>query len=132
MKNQLNEHDKEAINLLRSNNSGILSTISKKYSGYPFGSFVTYVTGTSRTAYLYLSDLADHTKNLHHSPKSSLTIIKLNTVGDKQNSERLTVMGDLVPVDKNELESCRERYYQILPASKADGNVVTVIEFICL
>jgi putative heme iron utilization protein len=67
---------------------------------------------------LYLSDLADHTKNLHHSPKSSLTIIKLNTNGDKQNSERLTIMGDLVPVSDDELDSCKKRYYQILPESK--------------
>tara|TARA_Y100000768_G_scaffold40323_1_gene26436 strand:- start:356 stop:1075 length:720 start_codon:yes stop_codon:yes gene_type:complete len=119
MKIDLKDLENNAVSLYRGSDNGILSTVSKKHDDYPFGSFVTYVSGSSRTAYLYLSDLADHTKNLHHSPKSSLTIIKLNTVGDKQNSERLTVMGDLVPVDKNELESCRERYYQILPASKA-------------
>ena len=28
----------------------------------PFGSFVTYVSGWDRTTFLYLSDLADHTK----------------------------------------------------------------------
>ena len=63
--------------------------------------------------YLYLSELADHTqKSFHHSPKSSLTIIKLNTVGDKQNSERLTIMGDLVPLSEGEIDSCKERYYE--------------------
>ena len=40
----------------------ILSTISSKHKGYPFGSFVTYVSGWDRTVFLYLSDLADHTK----------------------------------------------------------------------
>jgi len=118
MKIDLKELENGAVSLYRESDNGILSTVSKKHDDYPFGSFVTYVTGRARTAYLYLSDLADHTKNLHHSPKSSLTIIKLNTDGDKQNSERLTIMGDLVPVSENELDGCKKRYYQILPESK--------------
>ena len=118
MKIDLKELENSAVSLYRKSDNGILSTVSKKHDDYPFGSFVTYVSGDSRTAYFYLSDLADHTKNLHHSSKSSLTIIKLNTSGDKQNSERLTIMGDLVPVSENELDSCRKRYYQILPESK--------------
>ena len=123
MKIDLNSLENNAVNLYRGSDNGILSTVSKKHDDYPFGSFVTYVSGTSRTAYLYLSDLADHTKNLHHSPKSSLTIIKLNTVGDKQNSERLTIMGDLVPLSEGEIDSCKERYYKILPESKAYANM---------
>ena len=118
MKIDLKELENGAVSLYRGSDNGILSTVSKKHDDYPFGSFVTYVTSSARTAYLYLSDLADHTKNLHHSSKSSLTILKLNTNGDKQNSERLTIMGDLVPVSENELDSCRKRYYQILPESK--------------
>ena len=89
MKNQLNEHDKDAIKLLRFNNSGILSTISKKYSGYPFGSFVTYVTGRSRIIYFYFSDLAQHTKNLNFKSESCLTISETLKNDDKQNSKRL-------------------------------------------
>ena len=112
MNKRQEEYEKQAIDLLRNSSEGVLSTISVRNEGYPFGSFVTYVTSSARTAYLYLSDLADHTKNLHHSSKSSLTILKLNTNGDKQNSERLTIMGDLVPVSENELDSCKKRYYQ--------------------
>ena len=123
MKIDLKELENGAVSLYRASDNGILSTVSKKHDDYPFGSFVTYVTGSARTAYLYLSDLADHTKNLHHSPKSSLTIIKLNNVGDKQNSERLTIMGDLVPLSDGELDSCKERYHKIIPESKAYANM---------
>ena len=115
---KLEDLENGAVSLYRGSDNGILSTVSKKHDDYPFGSFVTYVTSSARTAYLYLSDLADHTKNLHHSSKSSLTILKLNTNGDKQNSERLTILGDLVPVSENELDSCKKRYYQMLPESK--------------
>ena len=119
MRVELKDYENDAINLYRSTDTGILSTISKKHNNYPFGSFVTYVTAGSRTSYLYLSDLAEHTKNLRHKSKACLTIFKLNPKGDKQNSERLALMGDLVPVDQLEFENCRERFHQILPDSKA-------------
>tara|TARA_Y100001970_G_scaffold631_1_gene723 strand:+ start:687 stop:1415 length:729 start_codon:yes stop_codon:yes gene_type:complete len=119
MRVELKDYENDAINLYRSTDTGILSTISKKHDNYPFGSFVTYVTAGSRTTYLYLSDLAEHTKNLKHQSKACLTIFKLNPKGDKQNSERLALMGDLVPVDQLEFENCRERFHQILPDSKA-------------
>ncbi len=115
---KLEDLENDAVSLYRENDNGILSTISKKYDDYPFGSFVTYVSGRSRTVYLYLSDLADHTKNLKHTPKACLTINTLNTSGDKQNSARLTLVGDLVPINKTEFESCKNRFYQILPESK--------------
>ena len=69
MKAELKDYENDAINLYRSTDTGILSTLSKKHNDYPFGSFVTYVTAGSRTAYLYLSDLAEHTKNLRHKSK---------------------------------------------------------------
>ena len=118
MKVKLKDYENDAINLYRSTDTGILSTLSKKHNDYPFGSFVTYVTAGSRTAYLYLSDLAEHTKNLRHKSEACLTIFKLNPKGDKQNSERLALMGDLVPIDDSEFESCKNRFYQILPDSK--------------
>ena len=118
MKNQLNEHDNEAINLLRSNNSGILSTISKKYSGYPFGSFVTYATGRSRIIYFYFSDLAQHTKNLNFKSESCLTISETRKNDDKQNSKRLTLMGDLKLVEEQNIKDCKKIFFSILPESE--------------
>ena len=67
--------EKEAIKLLRSNNSGVLSTISKINKDYPFGSFVTYATLIDRSAFFYLSDIAEHTKNLNYKSTACLTIV---------------------------------------------------------
>ena len=61
MENYNKNHEKEATAFYRSDKIAILSTISKQHNGYPFGSFVTYVSGWDRTIFLYLSDLADHT-----------------------------------------------------------------------
>ena len=57
------KYERDAVKLFRSNNSGILSTMSKKYQGYPFGSFITYVSGKNRTLFVYTSDIAQHTIN---------------------------------------------------------------------
>ena len=49
----MKDFEKEAIKLLRSNNSGVLSTISKINKDYPFGSFVTYATLIDRSSFFY-------------------------------------------------------------------------------
>ena len=76
MKSQNKNYEKEAVVFYRSEKIPVLSTISKKYEGYPLGSFVTYVSGWDRTIFLYLSDIADHTKNLKTNHKSCITIFK--------------------------------------------------------
>ena len=103
-------HEKEAVSFFRSDKTAILSTISNKHRGYPFGSFVTYVSGWDRTVFLYLSDLADHTKNLKRDHKSCITILKKNENGDIQNSARLTLMGDLEIVPENIQERCNIKF----------------------
>ena len=118
MVKELDKYDLEATTLFRSCNTGILSTISKKYEGYPFGSFITYVSGRSKIIYLYLSDLAQHTKNLNFKTESCLTISKTTGQKDKQNSQRLTLMGDLKLVPKDDLDDCRYLYHLLLPESK--------------
>ena len=119
MTNFNKEHEKEAVSFFRSDKTAILSTISKKYDGYPFGSFVTYVSGWNRTVFLYLSDLADHTKNLKKDHKACITIFKKNETGDVQNSSRLTLMGDLEIVPEKVVERCKDRFQNIFPESKA-------------
>ena len=112
------KYELEAVNLYRSNNAAILSTISKKYEGYPFGSFITYVSDKNRTLLMYTSDIAQHTKNLKTNSKACVTIFKLDTEYDKQNSSRLTLMGDLKDVSEDSVEECQERFVKFLPESK--------------
>ena len=102
------KYELEAVNLYRSTNAAILSTMSKKYEGYPFGSFITYVSDKNRTLLMYTSDIAQHTKNLKTNSKACVTLFKLDTEYDKQNSSRLTLMGDLKDVPVDDLEECQE------------------------
>ena len=112
------KYELEAVNLYRSTNAAILSTMSKKYEGYPFGSFITYVSDKNRTLLMYTSDIAQHTKNLKTNSRACVTLFKLDTEYDKQNSSRLTLMGDLKDVPVDDLEECQERFIKFLPESK--------------
>jgi len=110
------EHD--AMSLLRSSNSALLSTISVSKKDYPFGSYVSYISGRDRSIYLYLSDIAEHTKNLKNNPKSCITITREKTSGDKQESERLSLIGNLHQVDDEKIDFCKERYYTFFKNSE--------------
>ena len=108
-------YEKNAAVLLRESSEGVLSTISKKFEGYPFGSFTTFTTDRNRTVIIYASGLAQHTKNLVQNSKASLTIYNLKKNGDQQDSQRLTLLGDLVLADNQ--DDCKERFSLFLPHS---------------
>ena len=118
MNTKLKSYELSAAYLLRTTSSGILSTISKAYKGYPFGSYVTYITGPDRSIYIYASTLAQHTKNLFKDSKACLTLSREKINDDKQNSQRLTLMGDLEPVHDDEKEYVKQRFHIFLPESK--------------
>ena len=118
------KYESEAVTLMRANNVAVLSTLSKKYNNFPFGSFITYVTGQDRSIYIYASDIAEHTKNIIKNSKSCLTIFKLKVNQDKQNSSRLSIMGDFKKIQNQEdIESCKIRFFKFLPESKTYSNM---------
>ena len=112
------KYEIEAVNLYRSANTAVLSTISKKYEGYPFGSFITYATDHNRSLLMYTSNIAQHTINLKSNSKSCVTLFKLDTDYDKQNSSRLTLIGDLESVSNDDIDICRGRFENFFPESK--------------
>ena len=117
MDEKINEYESNAVRLHRSNQTGILSTISKDCEKYPFGSFVTYLSGRSRIIYLYLSEIAQHTNNLNHYSKACITIFKAHE-GDQQNSQRLTITGDLKKVAESKVDYCEKLFFTHFPESK--------------
>ena len=109
------EYEKLAINLMRNCREGVLSTVSKKYEGYPFGSFVTFISGADRSIIFYASDIAQHTINLKNNSKACITLFNLNE-GDKQDSARLSLMGDVKKIDKD-VEEISRQFIEFFPES---------------
>ena len=83
MNENLAKYETEAVNLMRSSQLGILSTHSREFEGYPFGSYVTFITGPDRSIYIYASTLAQHTKNLYQDSRACITLSKEKKDDDK-------------------------------------------------
>lgn len=102
----------EARQFLRSTHSGILSTHSAKFEGYPFGSVAPFVLDHYCQPVILISNIAEHTKNITVNPKVSLLVFA--GMEDLQANARLTLLGEAVKIDKEDAD-LRDRYLRYLP-----------------
>lgn len=102
----------EARQFLRSTRSGVLSTHSAKFDGYPFGSVAPFVLDHDGQPVILISSIAEHTKNIITNPKVSLLVFGGDV--DLQANARLTLMGKASQINKEDA-SLRARYLRYLP-----------------
>ncbi|MGZ8258047.1 MAG: HugZ family pyridoxamine 5'-phosphate oxidase [Methylotenera sp.] len=102
----------EARQFLRSTQSGMLSTFSAKFPGYPFGSVTPFVLDHSGQPVILISAIAEHTKNILANPKVSLLVFAGGE--DLQANARLTLIGQATQADKEDA-NLRARYLRYLP-----------------
>jgi len=106
-----------ARELLLRESFGVLSTMSVDVPGYPFGSVTPYCVDRDCQPILYMSTIAQHTRNIIANPKVSLTIVEANSDSDDvQARGRLTLLADVRPVDRVNTE-IRERYLRYFPSA---------------
>lgn len=103
---------------LRSLDSGVLASLSLELPGYPFGSLTPYVMTHAGELVLYVSSIAQHTRNMQANPKVSLTVVE-RAAGNPQALARVTVVGDASPVPEASLAAVSSRYYRLFPESEA-------------
>jgi heme iron utilization protein len=97
---------------------GVLSTISLDVPGYPFGSITPYCVDRQGRPIIYISRIAQHTRNILADSRVSLTVFESNgDSGDVQARGRVTCIGDARPVGAEE-EDSRERYFRYFPSSR--------------
>jgi len=82
----------QARRYLRSHRAGVLSTLSVRLGGYPFGSIVPFVLDGQCRPVILISTLAEHTANLAADPRASLIVH--DYAQDVQAGTRLTLVGD--------------------------------------
>ena len=97
---------------------GVLSTISVDVPGYPFGSVTPYCADDQGRPILYISYIAQHTRNIMADSRVSLTVVenRLNT-DDVQAQGRITCIGDARPIEEH-AHRIRERYFRYFPQSR--------------
>jgi heme oxygenase (biliverdin-IX-beta and delta-forming) len=73
---------------------GVLSTHSTSEPGYPFGSITPYIVTDSGDLAIFVSHLAEHTRNINKSPKVSLTIFDVEDETTPSAGPRITCLAD--------------------------------------
>ncbi len=109
----------EAKQFLRSTRSGVLSSFSAKFTGYPFGSVMPFVLDHHCQPIILISSIAEHTKNIIANPKVSLIVfdtIGLKMSEDLQANARLTLIGEAEKLEKDDA-NMMARYSRYLPES---------------
>lgn len=99
-------HARAARCLLRAHRYGALSTLSVKFDGHPFGSIAPYLTDHDGSVLLFLSSLAEHSKNLMHDPRISLITHDQNDARI-QTQGRITLLGEAHPLEGRERHAAR-------------------------
>jgi heme iron utilization protein len=104
-----------ARQLLKEQSAGVLSTHSADVEGYPFGSVTSYILNYEGEPTIFISNLAQHTRNLRQNNKVSLTVFDLGAE-DPQAAGRLTWIGDAEPMTQDDA-SLRRRYERYIPSA---------------
>lgn len=106
----------EARRLLRRRHYGVLSTAALKFPGYPYGSFVDYVTDHLGRPVILISALAEHTKNIIHDAHVSLAV---HDAGKQaQDLPRLTLLGEAKLIGPDDAHHIRSRYLRYFPEAE--------------
>jgi putative heme iron utilization protein len=105
----------EARQLLRAHRYGVLSTLSKKFDGHPFGSITPYLTDHDGSLLILISTIAEHTKNIQHDAHVSLITHNQNDL-NIQTQGRVTVVGMATLAENKEVTG--KRYLRYFPAAQ--------------
>jgi hypothetical protein len=101
--------------LLRQEKYGVLSTLSVKHGGWPFGSATPYALTATDEPLIFVSSLAEHTRNMVNDPRVSLFIQDSATIANPQAIARATLLGVIETVREDELEDAAQGYVQRFP-----------------
>jgi putative heme iron utilization protein len=108
-----------ARELLRRERVGVLSTVSVRHGGAPFGSLAPYGLSARGAPTLLLSALAQHTRNVSADPRASLFVADAAALArDPRRAPRVVVVGRVLPVAAAEEAGVRERYLAWHPAAR--------------
>src|SRR3954469_12129580 len=89
---------------------GSLSTLSRKQSGFPFGSVMPYGLDEHGRPIFLISTMAMHTQNLQADPRASLLVTQEDAGGDPLGASRVTLVGNALPIPDAEVAEARKLY----------------------
>ena len=103
--------------MLARERTGLLSTLSVKELGWPFGSIAPYAQLESGEPVILISDIAEHTRNIRRDSRVSLLVQDSSAQANPQAGARVTLLGYAVPVPRPYLQHARHLYSNRFPDS---------------
>ena len=122
----------DAHALLAREKSATLCTLHAGLDGWPFGSVVPYAVLPSGDPVVFLSDIAEHTKNLERDPRASLFLADPDARERPQTGARMSMLVRAHRPSGAEERAAEEAYFARFPSSAAmrgtHGFFVWVLE----
>lgn len=87
----MSELGREARHFVRTQSQGVLSTLSLRVEGFPFGSVAPYALDHAGRPLMLISTLAEHTRNIDADTRVSLIVQPFSA--DMQVAGRVTLLG---------------------------------------
>src|SRR5262249_30984134 len=84
--------------MLSRERNGVLSTLSVKEAGWPFGSITPYAKFEGGEPIILISEIAEHTRNVRNDARVSLLVQESAAFGRPQAGARATILGYGIPV----------------------------------
>jgi heme iron utilization protein len=89
---------------------GSLSTLSRKQTGFPFGSVMPYGLDDRGRPIFLISTMAMHTQNLQADARASLLVTQDDGSGDPLGASRVTLVGNASRIPEAEVAEARALY----------------------
>jgi putative heme iron utilization protein len=102
---------RQARELFRAARSGVLSSHSTKFPGYPYGSALPHITDQAGRPVILISHLAEHTHNVEADARVSFLVADAGP--DLQASSRAALLGSARLIEDDEY--IRVRYLRFFP-----------------
>ena len=103
-------HAERIRTLAATGSVAVLSTMSRKHAGFPFGSLMPYALDATGRPIFLISNMAMHTQNLRSEPRASLFLTKMASKDDPLGSARATLVGLVHFVPELEIPEARALY----------------------
>lgn len=104
----------EARRFIRGQQQGVLSTLSQRVEGFPFGSVAPFMLDHAGRPVILISTLAEHTKNINADPRVSLIVQPF--AEDMQSAGRATLLGRAEKL--SDKDALGPRYLRYFPQAK--------------
>ena len=112
------ERAQPVLRLLQNERHGVLSTLSDKLDGWPYGSLMPFALSTEGEPLVLLSTLAEHTQNVLNDPRVSLFVHdEAGTRENPQAAARATLICLAEALAASESVMAGERYLERFPQS---------------